>query len=626
MKLLLITTVALGVLQANTLHAQSADTSAVISSATDNYQFVYNTGSRSVSVKEQQAVTYLASNFQTNIPIAELYNDEVSVDKVQCKVDGHTPRDFKPLTSYFGGEDVFFSDEHICYFSLNIPKKGSSAVVTFNKTVNDPRYFTGIDFSEPYAVAEKIVTISVPRWMKVELKEYNFEGFDIHKTTQYSSADDADQIIYTIKKLPATVKESNSPGPTYLYPHLLVMCKSAQPQGEHFTYLNTLDDQYKWYHSLITTPAGNQPTIEAKAKELTAGLSNDIAKIKAIFYYVQDNIRYIAFEDGLAGLRPESAEEVLRKKYGDCKGMANLTKSLLKAAGFDAHLCWLGTNHIAYDYQTPSLAVDNHMICALNYQGKTYFLDATETYLGFNEYAERIQGRQVLMDNGDKYQLSRIPASLPGQNADIETGKFSISADGFSGTVNHIWKGEDKEDFLTGLNSVKKEKAETAVVNFISAGNTAYVISNLKLTNLSNPDEDAAASYSVNFKDGFSTFGKEYYIDLDRNKELRDAAIKVSERHNDYWFNHKMNLTVEHELTLPAGYKTDQLPAALNIVNPDYEFHIQYTALPGKLLYKKNLIIKNPRLPKTRFAQWNTDIEQLTKTYNESVVLKPITE
>ena len=83
--------------------------------------------------------------------------------------------------------------------------------------------------------------------------------------------------------------------------------------------------------------------------------------------------------------------------------MAHLTKELLKALGFDARLCWIGTNHIAYDYSTPSIAVDNHMICALLYQGKTYFLDATENYIGFNEYAERIQSRQVLIEDGDKY-------------------------------------------------------------------------------------------------------------------------------------------------------------------------------------------------------------------------------
>ncbi len=50
--------------------------------------------------------------------------------------------------------------------------------------------------------------------------------------------------------------------------------------------------------------------------------------------------------------------------------MANLTKELLLASGFDARLCWIGTNHIAYDYSTPSMSVDNHMICALYIKGQ----------------------------------------------------------------------------------------------------------------------------------------------------------------------------------------------------------------------------------------------------------------
>jgi transglutaminase-like putative cysteine protease len=153
-------------------------------------------------------------------------------------------------------------------------------------------------------------------------------------------------------------------------------------------------DQYAWYRYILKDLSNNETVIKAKADDIVAGKTDDMDKVKSIFYWVQNNIRYIAFEDGIAGFLPDKAEEVLRKKYGDCKGMANLTKELLKSQGFDARLCWLGTNHIAYDYSTPSLAVDNHMICALIYKGKI-ILDATEDYLSMNDYAERIQGRSV---------------------------------------------------------------------------------------------------------------------------------------------------------------------------------------------------------------------------------------
>lgn len=610
---------------ANLCLAGDADSTISISAATNSYQFVFNAKTSQPEVKQKKVTNYLSDSFSNTIPIAELYNNNFTITNVDARVDGKSIKGFEPKYGYYGGEDVFYSDEHICYFPLTISKKGGTATVTFEETINDARYFTNVFFSEAYAVTRKEVSIKIPRWMKVELKEYNFAGFDIKKSTQYIAGDDADLVTYTIQKLPAEKHEANSPGPTYLYPHLLVMSKSASVGGQNFTYFNTTADQYAWYRNLAKNGVKDKAAITAKAKEITQGAATDLDKIKAIYYYVQDNIRYIAFEDGMAGFKPDVADEVLRKKYGDCKGMANLTKELLVAAGFDAKLCWLGTHHIAYDYSTPSLAVDNHMICALNYQNKLYFLDATESFIGFNEYAERIQGRQVMIENGETFLLKNVPPVAPSQNTHTETARLTINGSSFTGTVNHLWKGEDKEDVLSGLSSVKKDKAETAMTNFLSAGDPGYVISNIKMSGTS-PDKDLSTGYQVSYKTGLSSFGKEYYIDLDVKKEMSDAAIKTEERKHDLWFSHKMNLSVDNELAMPAGYKTGSLPAALNIVTPDYEFHVQYVDAPGKLTYKKNILIKNTHLPKAKFEQWNKDIEQLNKTYNESVTLKPISE
>ena len=67
---------------------------------------------------------------------------------------------------------------------------------------------------------------------------------------------------------------------------------------------------------------------------------------------------------------------VATKKYGDCKGMANLLTEMLRSVKLDARRCWIGTNHIAYDYSTPSLSVDNHMICAWMNKGKPVITSA----------------------------------------------------------------------------------------------------------------------------------------------------------------------------------------------------------------------------------------------------------
>jgi len=454
----------------------------------------------------------------------------------------------------------------------------------------------------------------------------NFGNYNIHKTTTYDSRNDADITTYDIQNLPPMRREENSPGPTYVYPHLLVLSKSAVTGGSTFKYFGTLDDQYGWYHILAKGINNDKAIINAQAKEITAGVNGDMDKIKAVFYYVKDNIRYIAFEDGMAGFKPEKADEVLRKKYGDCKGMANLTKELLTSLGYDARLCWLGTDHIAYDYSTPSLSVDNHMICGLIYKGKTIYLDATETYLGINEYAERIQGRQVLMEDGEKYILARVPYAVASQNYDYENSKLSVSENSLTGNVTHLWKGEDKEVVLTGLNSIKKERSDDAMVKFLSNDNNNYNISNMKLSSTDNMDNDLTVTYGLDDKSAVSVFSKAYYIDLDHNKEFINSAIKTVERKHDYWFEHKMNICKETELAIPVNYKVTSIPTALNIVNPDYEFHIQYTSIPGKLTYKKIILIKSTHMPVAKFAQWNSDIDQLAKAYNQNIILKPVSE
>jgi len=603
--------------------AGAADSAATITLAKEKYVFTFNVKTNSVQVERSIDNLYQSNAYDVDIPIVENYNDEVSIDDADCKIDGRTPKDFKPEYSYYSEGDIFYSDSRICYFPLKLPKKNSRGEVSFKETILDPRYFTSAFFTDDLPLTAKEITFVIPRWMKVELKEFNFAGFDIKKASSYDGKMDADVITYTAANIPAFKTEQNSPGPTYIYPHIMVLCKSAAVAGHNFTYFATLDDQYAWYRDLVKNLNNNNDAISAKAKELTTGLAADMDKIKAVFYYVQDNIRYIAFENGIAGFRPERAEEVLRKKYGDCKGMANLTKALLTSLGYDARLCWLGTNHIAYDYQTPSMAVDNHMICALNYKGKITYLDATESYLGINDYAERIQGRQVLMENGDKYVLAHIPVETSAQNYDFETSKLSITDNDLTGAITHLWKGEDKEMILDGLNSIKKENTEEAMTRYLSDNNSDYQIKELSISNVANPDKDVTASYKVDIKNGVSVFSKEYYVDLDRKKEFMNAAIKTDERKHDYWFDYKENLCKETELTVPPNYKVTTLPADLNIVNDDYEFHLKYTNAPGKVIYKKNILIKNTHLPVAKFAAWNKDIDQLAKAYNETITLKP---
>lgn len=604
----------------SSLRAQSSDdNNVVIKTRTERYDFAQGTVDHPVVINQQFNTVYRCDGYRTTVPYVEFYDDQSTIGEVAVFVDGKKARYIKPSFEYYSVESIFYSDARVCHFQFPLEKKGSETEVQLSKTVTDPRYFTTIYFTEPQKIESKQVIISVPSWMQLEIKEMNFAGSSIKKQTEKKG--DATIYTYNIQQLPARKSEPRSPGPSYIYPHLLLLSKSASLATGKVTYFNTLDDQYAWYRQLVKEVDNDKAAMKEKASEITKGISDDLAKIKAIYSYVQDNIRYIAFEDGLAGFRPEKAQNVLNKKYGDCKGMANLTKELLVASGFDARLCWIGTNHIAYDYSTPSMSVDNHMICALDFKGKLYFLDATETYIGFDQYAERIQGRQVLIENGDKYLLERVPLRPFAQNMDYEKRILQINGNDLSGMVEHKWQGESKEWLLQQIHGLKKDKLTTALESYLSENDRKYAISELHTSDLNERNDGLDIKYQLSHKESVSGFGDELYVEMDFRKDMSNAEINVENRNNDWLFPYKQHLVYETELALPKGYKISELPAALNIEDPSYDFKLNYKIAGEKLIYRKEINIKETRLRKNAFEKWNNSIKQLKKYYNQQITL-----
>lgn len=591
----------------------------VISKSRKEFKFIKGNTKNPVQIVQESRLTYTCNSFRTDIPIVEFYNDVETIDNLDIYVNDSKKHGIVPKYEYYNINGVFYSDAHVCYFSLPLPKKGSTSQVNLKKTTLDPHYFTSIYFMEDQPVEDQEIKLTVPSWMEIEVKEFNFKNYQIQKKINKNG--DNTEYIYTMKDIPAINTESSAPGPTYYIPHILVLCKSAQPKDEKYVYFKTLAEQYAWYKSLVLKIGNDEKIVKEKTNEIVKGISRDEEKVKVIFQWVQDNIRYIAFENGIAGFKPEPAQEVMRKKYGDCKGMANLLTEMLKSINLDARKCWLGTNHIAYDYSTPSLSVDNHMICAWMNKGKPVYLDATEKYIGFGEIAERIQNRQTLIENGNQYLLERVPKAGYLQNTATEIRTFSIKDNNLQGHIIQVWKGESKEWLLTALNDIKMDKQENALKQYLAKGLPNFEITNLKIENLSNYNADLKVDYDVLWKGVISVFDKESYLDIDNRRNLENFKIDTSKRKLPYWFSFKRDLVFETEVVLPDGKSVTTLPENLTIKQAGYTFMASYKKTENKVIYKNEIILSDTELKPEQFSQWNKDIDQLTNFYNQQIVL-----
>jgi transglutaminase-like putative cysteine protease len=305
--------------------------------------------------------------------------------------------------------------------------------VESEKKYFDSKYLTSIFFHSYFAEKEKIIRIKVPDWLQLEIREFNFSGYKVEK--QKTQEKNTTVYTYRLLNLPAIKNEEGAIGRAFQWPHLVLVVNAFNFEGKTEQGFKDVSDLYRWYNYLYKKTDNRSEDLKANVNEIVKGKTTDIDKVKAIFYWVQDNIRYIAFEDGLAGFIPTPAYKVFKTKYGDCKAMANLLTEMLKQAGFESYMTWIGTRHIPYDYSLPSLCVDNHCISTVILGGKEYFLDATEKYVPFGDYAWRIQGKEVLIGKGDKFEVLKVPVSEKEKNKIYTKTSFELKDNVLKGHV-----------------------------------------------------------------------------------------------------------------------------------------------------------------------------------------------
>jgi hypothetical protein len=288
-------------------------------------------------------------------------------------------------------------------------------------------------------------------------------------------------------------------------------------------------------------------------------------------------------------------------------------------AGFDSRLVWIGTKRIAYDYSTPNLSVDNHMICTLFKDGKTIFLDGTEKFNAYGEYADRIQGKQVLIENGKEFILKKVPINDASFNKQTINYNLVLKGDDLVGTADKTFNGESRSNILYYFNTLKNDKKEEFLSWYLRMGNNNIKVSHIETSDLLDRDIKLDISYDITLKNAVSSFDDIIYVDIDFDKEF--AKFDFDERKTNYIFSYKKALESITILEIPGNYKISQLPKNISIKSDNYELSVDFSQQNNTISYKKIFSIKNAKIEKSDFKQWDEFISKLKNVYNEQIII-----
>lgn len=127
-------------------------------------------------------------------------------------------------------------------------------------------------------------------------------------------------------------------------------------------------------------PGGRpSPAVQALAPQF-AKSGSTIRQASEALHWVQEQIRYLSVSIGENSHRPQAPDEVLRRRYGDCKDKTNLYLAILAALGIRGEPVLVATSATELPGRMlPTPEWFDHVIVRVHVDGKTYYVDPTRT-------------------------------------------------------------------------------------------------------------------------------------------------------------------------------------------------------------------------------------------------------
>lgn len=518
---------------------------------------------------------------------------------------------------------IFYDDEMKRSLLFPALVQGARTVMNYTIHINDAHLLQPFYFCTFAPTELSVCTYLIPNDVEIGYRLFNIDSNKIVFTKTLKGK--FTEYRWQMKNVAKQFTEDGAVNFRNYLPHLIVFIKSYHNNTNAVQLLNDTDALYHWYFGFIknlnTVP---DSSLKALVDSITQNQTSNIDKVKTIYYWVQDHIQYVAFENGLEGFIPRQASLIYQRRYGDCKDMASIITAMLHAANIPAYLTWIGTRDLPYTYENlPSPLCDNHMIASIYNDSTFIFLDGTADDLPYGYPSSFILGKQALISlDSATYKIVHVP--IPDASKSFRTDSITININSNSIEAHAIshWFGYAKHFFLYDLNATKPTDLQKLMNETLQMGSNKFQTTAFQISGNKDRNENLSIQYDFEIPDYVTKVGDEIFINLQLNKLWYNASIDTAvlklARENDYPFIRSSILT----LNIPEGYHIEHLPVSSSFHDLDFGYNFIYNANENKIVLEQNFQMNYLQLPSAKFNIWNNMISQLSKADNDLIILK----
>jgi Domain of Unknown Function with PDB structure (DUF3857)/Transglutaminase-like superfamily len=537
----------------------------------------------------------------------------------------------KDATEGSSADGELFNDERYKYYLF--PEANVGNVVGY-EYVQRQRPFV---FEDDWRFQEKIPT----RRARFSLQlppGWEFTNYWANFAQQEPQSSTGNQYVWELKDIPAVEVEPNMP-PFFVVAGRMDIKYFPRDPALRAKSTGTWNDIGAWTAGLTATSRNASPALQQKVSELTAGLSDPVAKMKVLASYMQRNIRYVAIEVGIGGFQPHPAADVFAHQYGDCKDKATLLGAMLKQVGIDSYYVTVNTDRGIVNPKFPSLRF-NHMILAIQLPdsvpdtglyavmklprfGRLLFFDPTNPYVPLGYLPSYLQDNYALVVAADGAELVSLPLLPPATNRLMRTATLSLTSSGdLTGDVQEIrWGGpavESREQFLTSTPANRQKVLEALLGNSL----TNFSLTNATLGNLEKYDENLMVHYKFAVDAYAKSAGNLLIIRPRVIGEKGSSILSGKPRKYAIEFREATLQSDMFDIVLPAGYVVDELPESVDVKCAYASYKSNVEVKDNVLRYKRMYEITGVVVPTDKLPEVRDFFHQVAAAEKSSAVLR----
>lgn len=552
--------------------------------------------------------TYQATRVPGKALCYHLYYGDEEVNKASTSA-----KNVKPLYTSCIREGIFYDDSRVCVMRIPLEKVGKDVEAYFKKTNKTPKSGYSYIVTENYPVRNFTLRAIIPATLQ-ERYDLTLRNFPENvKVTRQTSKDGKNLLVdVRLDSVPGYDKvDDGSPSGVYYFPVVGIS-----------GIFSDLNDCYRYNREFTLEEDQDSAGVASFAAQLTQGCGSDDKKISAVAGWVRDNIRYVAIEHGDLGKKPSAASEVLKNRFGDCKGSASLIKGMLKSLGFDARLVWIGTKDVPADFtDLEKVQWFDHMIAAVVSGDSILYLDGTVGVQDVGYYSPSIQGKLAMIENGESPLMATVPVLPPETNMDKIETLYNIVGKSLQGRSVEQCTGKYKSNFVNRYRDASPDRRESVAKSYLLDNRSKCGAEKVVVNNDVAGGGPVLINGILSDTGGIAVSGKKLYINPNLFPGIADRISKCADRKTALKNLSRGTILRKTMIILPEGKSVEKLPENFALDNDLMTASLTYTLKENSILCDFVLTEKAQVIEKERMPEYHSALKQVSKALASRIVL-----